>query len=73
MRVRLIPQRQPSVIGSEDPQVGDLVSMIREPSGAGLLETRMEHMAVSALNHARANRQAQFERARVVQAGVSAA
>jgi len=39
--------------------VGDLVGVVPEPGGAGLLESSREHMAVSALNHAGANQQAQ--------------
>jgi hypothetical protein len=56
------------VVGSEDAQGCDLIGMVPEPGGAGLLETGMEDMAVTALDHARANRQTQGERARIVQA-----
>ena len=40
------------LVGAEDPEVGDLIGVLPEPGGAGLLEARLEHMAVSALNHA---------------------
>lgn len=67
MRVRLIPQREPSVVGTEDPQVRDLVRVIRQSGGAGLLEAGLKHRAVSALDHAGADRQPQFQRAGIVQ------
>lgn len=41
-------------VGSEDSEVGDLVSVFLQPVCAGLFEPGVEHMAVFELDHARA-------------------
>jgi hypothetical protein len=56
------------VIGSEDAQVDDLVRMFGEPACARLLESCLERLTVTALNHASANRQTQRQSARAIQA-----
>jgi hypothetical protein len=50
-----------------DPQVSDLVGVVRQPSGAGLLGPGVEHVAVSGLDHARSDRQAELESPGVIQ------
>lgn len=47
--------------------MGNLVGMVGQPSRAGPFKACLEHMAVSALNHARTNRQAQGQSPRLVQ------
>src|SRR6266568_991602 len=48
--------------------MGDLVCMVVQPSCAWLFKSGLEHMTMTALDHARADRQVQFESAGIVQA-----
>ena len=55
------------VIGAENTEVSDLVSVFWEPGSAGLFESGLEDMSVSAFDDARADRQAQGQGSWVVQ------
>ena len=54
-RVRLIPQGLPLAVSSQDTQVGDLVGGFVQPGGACLFEAGLQHMAMPALDHTRAD------------------
>lgn len=58
----------PLLVSSEDPQVRDLVCVVVQPSGACLFESGVEHMTMSALDHAGTNRQTQCQCLGIVQA-----
>ncbi len=47
------------VVGAQDAQVSHLVSVVWQPGCAGHFESGLEHMAVTAFDQARTNRQAQ--------------
>jgi hypothetical protein len=46
------------MVGPKDSQVGYLIGMVVQPGCACLFESSLKDMAVAALNHARADRQA---------------
>ena len=56
------------MIGSEDAEVGDLIGGGDQPGSASFFEPGVEHVPMSAFDHARANGQAQLQGGGVVQA-----
>ena len=56
------------MIGFEHPEVGDLVGVSWQPSGASFFEAGLEDMAVTAFDQAGADGQTQAQRAGVIQA-----
>jgi hypothetical protein len=54
------------VVGSEDAQVSHLICVIAQPGSAGFFETGLEHVAMSALDHAWADGQTQLVRMRLM-------
>ena len=56
------------MIGSEDAEVSDLIGGGDQPGCAGLFETGVEDVSVTAFNHPRANGQSQFQGGGIVQA-----
>ena len=55
------------MIGAENAQVGDLVSVLGQPGRAGLFEPGLEAMSVTTFDQARADRQTQRQGAGIVQ------
>ena len=55
------------MVGAEHAQMGERVSVFWQPGGAGLFESGLADMTVSAFDHARADRQAQGQGTWIVQ------